>query len=148
MEINQPLDADAIQDLQLSGSARAFLKETAGWARFLAIVGFIFIALFVVIALAAGAIMNTFTDELGLPGFLVTVIYLVLAALYFFPVLYLFRFATKMKSALANNFQSDLDSSLSNLKSLYKYWGIMMIVILAFYGLAFAGGMIAGFMAA
>ena len=68
-------------------------------------------------------------------GMLMTVLYLAFAALYFFPCLYLYRFSDKMKVALDAQDQVTLDESFLNLKSTFKFVGILMAVILGFYGL-------------
>jgi hypothetical protein len=64
-----------------------------------------------------------------------TILYLCIGLLYFFPCYYLFNFAAKMKSALIAHDQVLLAHSLSNLKSCFKFFGIMTIIILSVYGL-------------
>ena len=61
--------------------------------------------------------------------------YLILAVAYFFTCLFLYRFASKMKTALSGNAQDQLNFSFQNLKSLFKYFGIITIIALAMYGL-------------
>ena len=63
--------------------------------------------------------------------------YIVIALIYFFPCLFLFRFATKMKVALASNDQETLNTSFQNLKATFRYMGIVTIVMLVFFLLAF-----------
>ena len=70
-------------------------------------------------------------------GFLFTVIYLLMALLYCFPTKYLWNFSQKIKSALANQNEEELNAALSNQKSFYKFFGILMIVFLSIY--AFTG---------
>jgi hypothetical protein len=66
-----------------------------------------------------------------------TVVYLICALLFFFPCLYLYRFSVKMKLALASVSQENFDTSLQNLKSLLKFYGILTIVMLSIYALIF-----------
>jgi len=121
--------------------ASAYLGETARWAKFLAIVGFIFCGLLALFALFAGSIFSAAMRGFGGGGIafgggaVLTVVYLLLALLYFFPCLYLFRFASKMQVALGNNDQQQLSESFKNLKSCYRFMGILMIIILGFYAL-------------
>ncbi len=125
-------------ELQLTSLAKDYLTETAKWAKFLSIMGFILIGFMIIGALAmfavgdafagmgAGAFGNAFGAFLG-------VVYLLVAFLYFFPVLYLYKFSSKAKSALYNNNSQELTEALENLKSHYKFVGILTIVILSFY---------------
>jgi uncharacterized membrane protein len=130
--------------LKLNNYAKEFLKETAKWAYFLAIVGFIGVGLMILMALFMGAVFSALPETTDIPfnmGPFFTILYLIFAGLYFFPVLYLYRFANKMKMALARNDEDVLTNSFESLKSHYKFMGIMTIVLLAFYALIFILGL-------
>ena len=130
----------------LNHESRSFLKETAKWAKFLAIVGFIFVGLMVLFALMFGTIMGTTLQDAGPPlssGFF-TIFYLIFAGIYVLPILYLFRFATKMQMALKDQDQQSLSSSFENIKSHYKFVGILMVVILGIYALGILFAIIGG----
>ncbi len=129
--------------LEIEGSSSRFLSETAKWAKFLSIVGFILCGLLVILALFMGTLMGTTFSQIEGAGLLgggmsifVTLFYLIIAVLYFFPCLYLFRFSNKMKGALIENNQVEMTSAFENLKSCFKFMGIMTIVILSLYALA------------
>ena len=122
--------------LIVSSQSSVYLNETGKWAKFLAILGFCFIGLFVVFALFAGTILSSMGNELPYPGAVLSGIYLLLGLLYFFPVYYLFRFSSKIRSALYTKSNPDLDSAFENLKAHYKFIGILMIVVMSFYILA------------
>jgi len=49
-----------------------------------------------------------------------------------------------MKMALANNDQGFLSYSFENLKSCYKFMGIMMAIIMGFYALGILFAILAG----
>jgi Family of unknown function (DUF5362) len=123
----------------LSIQSKAFLSETAGWAKFLGIVGFVFIGLMILLGFFAGSMMSAFGGT-GLPGAFFTIFYIVFALLYFFPCYYLVKFSSNMKQALQFQSRELLDSALENLKSFFKYLGIFTIVILAIYALALVFG--------
>ena len=150
MESNRPLDSDMSADLHLTGESRSNLDQTAGWAKFLAIIGFVFIGLMVLGALSIGFWMDSFIGE-EIPGgtLWLTILYLAIAALYFFPILYLYQFATNMKDAIRSSDQRQMDIAFSNIKAHYRFVGILAIVILGFYALALViviiGGLAAGF---
>jgi hypothetical protein len=69
-------------------------------------------------------------------------IYVLIALLWFFPLLSLFRFSAKMKTALAGNDQQALNISFQNLKACLRYVGIVTIIILALYALAIVMGIL------
>ena len=140
------------QDTSLFGfgidqSSRAHLSEAAKWAKFLAVVGFVLCGLIVVIAIFAGSLFamlaNSYNDGYsssaqltGGMGAFVTIFYIGIAILFFLPYLFLFRFATRMKTALNTNDQRTLNTSFQNLKIMFRYVGILTIVMLSFYALA------------
>ena len=141
--------------LSVEPVTKAHLSEAAKWARFLAIMGFIFLGLMVVGGIVAAAVMassmNQYGSEYGSSGagFMMgnfgagmAVIYILLAVLYFFPCLFLFRFAAKTKQALASNDQTDLNLGFQNLKAMFRYMGILTIVVLAFYAIALLFGIV------
>lgn len=135
-------EEQASASLTISKEAINSLTETAKWTKFLSILGFIFIGLIVVMAFFAGSMMSFLpTQQIDqMPnslGFLFTVIYLLMALLYFFPTKYLWNFSQMIKSALANQNEEELDAALSNQKSFYKFFGILIIVFLSIY--AFTG---------
>jgi uncharacterized protein DUF5362 len=135
-------------ELQIDGQSNAHLSQAAKWAKFLAIIGFIFCGLLVVYGIFAGILfsslsrMNTessvpFGNFPNVGGAFFLTFAIIGAVLYFFPCLYLFRFGSRMQTALRNNDQNTLTNSFGNLKSFYKFLGILTIVVLAFYLLIF-----------
>lgn len=129
---------------------KAHLSETARWARFLAIIGFIFLGLMllagvlVFINIPASDLNNTFgggygsgglMENLGLGAFII--FFVISTIIIFFPLLYLLRFANRMKTSLNGNDQQALNVSFQNLKSYFRYIGIITIIVMAFYGIAF-----------
>ncbi|MBN1599176.1 MAG: hypothetical protein JW894_12855 [Bacteroidales bacterium] len=121
--------------IELSTESIENLDQTRKWAGFLAILGFVFIGLMVLAGFSMGAIMSTLTGDIGtpVPTFLFGFIYLVFAVIYFFPVLYLFRFSAWTKKAIHDNDSNNINLALRNLKAHYQYIGILTIIILAMY---------------
>ena len=138
--------------LQIDDVSGAYLKETAKWGKFLSIVGFVVTGLIVLIALFAGSMFTKLGElstqrQSALPaGFsvIITVIYLAFAVLYFFPCFYLFKFSNKAKLAIEVNEQGALNEAFGNLKSCFKFIGIMTIVVLAVYAIALLVMVMAG----
>lgn len=138
-------------ELNVSSTIMEFLKETSSWTYFLSILGFIGIGLMLLFGVFFSVVMGLISggnpyDNLGMDMSYFGLIYIVLALLYFFPVLYLFNFSRKTKLALKTNNNDDLTTAFSNLKSHYKFMGVFVIVVISIYILAFVIAMIAGMM--
>ena len=146
METNVP-PSSGLFELSVDSTAHRYLLDAARWAKFLALVGFIFCACFMTIALFVGTLSETFTT-LGSPSFpllfktMITLAYAGLSLLNFFPCLYLYKFASKMQVALRNNDQEQLNQSFRNMRSFYHFVGVLMIVCLCFFVLSLLGVML------
>ena len=131
--------------LGIDNISKSHLSEAAKWARFLAICGFVFLGLMVVYGIFMSFVfanmMGTMsqydstysTNSLkNIMGAGMIIFYIVCAVIAFFPYYFLLRFANKMKAALVSNDQDSLNGSFQNLKILYRYMGILMIISLVF----------------
>ncbi|SEO47813.1 hypothetical protein SAMN05444671_3550 [Flavobacterium sp. CF108] len=141
-------------EMQLDSTAKDFLREATKWAYFLAIMGFIGIAFLVIIAIFAGAIFSTMASTVpgmgiygGSFGAIISFVYLLLAAIYFFPVYYLFKFGSNGKRAFKENDSEALTASFGYLKSHYKFVGIFTIILLSLYGLIIVFAALGGLLA-
>ncbi|HEX5743607.1 MAG TPA: DUF5362 family protein [Flavobacteriaceae bacterium] len=124
------------------------LNETRKWTNFLSIMGFIFIGLMILIAFAVSSMMSTMAEsESALPfsGTVLGFVYLIIAFIYFFPILYLYRFSKYTKKALETQNSNDLNEAFKNLKSHYRFMGIITIVMIALYAFIFLIGIAVGF---
>ena len=136
---------DENDDLTISDNSMRFLRETGGWGQMLAIIGFCLVGFMVLGGLFMGSLMSSFGgDELPFPSYMIGVLYIIIAVIYFFPILYLYKFSTHIKSALKERDASLIEIAFENQKSLYKFMGIFTIISLAFYviggiGLIFMG---------
>lgn len=135
--------------LSIDPVTKAYLSETARWARFLAICGFILLGLmllfgiFVLVGMSSEIGSNisqeyggsaSMMEGLGMGAF--AFMYIISALIIFFPLLYLLRFANRMRASLNGNDQQALNHSFQNLKSYFRYLGIITIILLAFYAIA------------
>ena len=131
------------QDLHIDAASHSHLKETAMWAKLLAIVGFVLSVLMGILALFAGTFMERMSGGIGdtaSTAIMVSIIYLVVAAIYFTMSLFMFRFSVKMKTALMTTDQENFNVSLYNLKIVYRITGIIVIVYLAILAIALIVG--------
>lgn len=131
-------------ELEVGDEIKGYLKETAKWAYLLSILGFVGIGFMVIggISFTFLSSMNTFpmNSANGMGNFVgIGIVYIVLALVYFFPIMYLFKFSSKMKKALGSNNNADFKIAFSNLKAHYKYIGIFSIVIISLYVLILIG---------
>lgn len=124
-------------EMQLSQEAQGFLREAARWAKFLSILGFIGLGFMLIgglIMLAAGGAADSVArGALPFPMTMIGVIYLLIALMYFFPVYYLYKFASNAKYAVISQNAGMLTESMKFLKSHYKFIGIFTIVLFVTY---------------
>jgi len=145
MENENIIDAGAAyqgSQLTVTPLASGYLNEAGKWGKFLAIVGFCMVGFIVCIGLFAGTIFSSLGSDMPYPGIFISIIYIGIGLLYFFPVLYLFRFARQIRAALSSRDPQEMESAFENLKSHYKFIGIMMIVILSLYVLLGGGALL------
>jgi len=128
---------------ELSEKSTKYLLEAARWSKFLAIVAFIGIGLSLIITIftVATAASRPYFSGYELIPVLLTIVIL---GLYFFPALNLFNFAVKMKNGIVQNKAYEIEDAFEAIKSFFKFFGILTIVILSIYVLIFIIGGMAG----
>jgi hypothetical protein len=112
------------------------LNTTRKWAMFLAIIGFIFLGLIIIIGLLAGTFLTAFSTGdkgLGIPESFMFIPILLIALVYFFPVLFLFRFSKHTSHAVQHLDKLELHKALKNLKYFFAYLGVLIIIIFSIY---------------
>ena len=130
-------------DLLINDVSQVNLVSAAKWGRFLAIVGFIFCGLMVI----GGLVMQFTMSSLSMYSYgseflkYMGLLYILFAVILLFPCLYLNKFSGKMQEAIKTSNQEALDTAFVNLKSMFKFYGIVTIVMLCFYALAFLFGL-------
>ena len=127
--LDQQIDLDS-DKLKINNSIRENLITSAKWARFLAVIGFVFTGL---MALASIVLLVTSLRSGFAPLILAAFIYLGLTITMIFPALYLIRFAGSIEKGLNSNKQGEFDYGVQNLKSLFKFTGIYTIVFIVLY---------------
>ena len=137
-------------DLQVSGITQTYLSESARWGKFLSVVGFIFCGVIFITSFFIPSIYSKMSrlndissDVMSQAAGTLSIVYIVLAFVLFVPCLFLYRFSIRMKAALTSVSQPDFEASFKNLKSLFKFYGIVTIILLSFYAFLFVIFMIA-----
>jgi Family of unknown function (DUF5362) len=131
--------------LSVTSKSAGFLSETGGWGKFLAILGFVGMGFMVLAGLFMGTIFSTMGQSEAMPfGAAFGLVYVLIAAVYFFPLYYLFKFSTAVKQAIQRKDTALLETAFENLKSHYKFIGILAAIFLALYALFFIGAVVFG----
>tara|TARA_R110001606_G_scaffold345365_1_gene494263 strand:- start:36 stop:485 length:450 start_codon:yes stop_codon:yes gene_type:complete len=139
-----------LEQLVVNSKSKSFLREIARWTFFFSILGFISIALTLIAAILIATVyapmLNMVSQQQGLPaiGLPLAITYVISALLYFMPVWYLFKFSRKMKSALATKNDDVLADAFENLKSHFKYIGVLTIIVISLYVLLIVFSLVAG----
>lgn len=139
----------ASEHLNISEQASNYLKQTGKWSKFLGILGFILTGLIVTIGVFFGSIMSLIpatnsTMPIDGMGSIISILYVLMGALYFMPSWYLYSFSKKITLALENKDEIELDNALKNQKSFFKFWGVCTIVVLILYPVMIIGMLIFG----
>lgn len=118
------------------------LQKTKPWVRFMSVMMFIGAGLMlmvgVVMGLAGGAgLMTGQNKALGAGvGMGIAVGYSLLAVLYIFPALKLWKYADRIRDLLNSRQIIDLEKALNEQRAFWKFVGVMMIVIFVIYFVA------------
>ena len=148
------------KNLCLSPTAIGYLQKVIKWAKFFAILGYIAIAFFILLAVFIGVILPTLNSGLANPinpmgttyTTIMSIVYIFLAVLYIYPVITLYSFATKTNQALKNYEEHTLEEGFKKLKQHFTFAGRLTIIMIVLYIIAIfaimVGGFIGGFLAA
>lgn len=138
-------DDEQIFKLEVDDTAKAYMLEGARWGKFIAIVGFISIGLMLVVFSIMMIVMSSVGSNMGavsggnLP-FSTTwifLLYIIILLISFYPTFSLFKYSQKVKSSINTMNTADFNTAYRHLRNLLKFYGIMIIVGLALYGLTF-----------
>jgi hypothetical protein len=119
------------------GAVPALLGRTAPWAYLLAIMGFLSVALMIVVGIGAGVVgLATNHAETAI----LMVIYPLSALIYFFPSLYMLQYAKRSRK-FAQDGQSlaELEFALEAQRKFFKFAGIATVVAVVLGVLMFVG---------
>lgn len=125
--------ADASLELQLDPDIAAAFQSAGKWARFIAIVFFIFIGFFVLMLialLAAGDFGDNvnFNTMAGINPKLQIAIFTIFLVPFTLLVIQLYRFATRTKEAIQRQDQELLNSGLRNLRFYLAVYGVLSLL--------------------
>jgi hypothetical protein len=140
----------SIFEIAITEESKQYLLETAKWGKLLAIVGYIISGLIIIAGIVILLAGNAFGELLGpgggAIGTVASVVYILLGAVYFYPSLKLHRFALAVPDAFRRADQEQITYAFQNLKSVFRFWGVLTLVILGLYALVVVLGMFFGAM--
>jgi len=140
--LNAPVAATAGP---VSAEAVELLRRTKPWVRFFSVLGILGIVLMGLGALAMVALSFGPFRAMPLAARIgMGVLYLVLAFLYAPPVLYLHRYANRIRDLVEENSSLHLESALRAQKSFWKYLGMFTVITLIVYALVLVGILLTG----
>jgi hypothetical protein len=130
------------QGITISLNTMNDLRIAGQWGKLLAVFGFISVGFIILVSLFLMLFpFNQFDAAIfPFPPTILGGVYLVLALIYVFPVIYLYRFSSQAKKAFLHRDENHFHSSIQNLKILFRLTGIFTIasLVLVFIGLMFA----------
>ena len=138
---NKLINQNALTDLMLK-----HLKDASPWLRFIGILSYIgcgFLALTGIITMTAMGALTSAWESLAnldfLNGLFTTafsismgITYIIIAVICFFPAHFTYNFGSKLRDYFLNGRDQELEIAFKNNKSLWKFYGIVMIIYLAF----------------
>lgn len=126
------------------------LAGTKPWVRLISVMMFIGAGLLLVLALVmglmGGAIASASKNPMfsGGMGIVIAVVYALMALLYLYPAVKLWKYATCIGNLLNSGTLIDLETALSQQRSFWKFVGVITLVILCLYGAIIVIAMVAG----
>ena len=134
-----------IFNLTIDEEGKGQLLETARWTKFLAIIGFVFLGLLIILAIFMGlgfSALAGMTELSGAFGIGMMFLYLVIALLYFFPIFYLYKYSVLIRPSIMHSNQEQFNLALSYQRRMFKFIGILMLIVLGLYALLIVFGII------
>jgi hypothetical protein len=123
----------------VSPSTIAQLTGTKPWVRFMSVLMWIGVAFMLIAGAGMGVVSvmgagKASTGPFGGKEIIVfAIIYGLMAFVYIFPAIKLWKYANRIGSLGASHSVADLDAALNEQRSFWKFIGIMTIVMLCFY---------------
>jgi hypothetical protein len=131
--MNEEILNEEMTEMTVDEGMKANLISAANWAKFLCIVGSISAGLILLVGIILLFVGSNYVPYASAAGFA----YIILGAIYIYPILKGFQFANSTKSACLYNEKEDLAQGFEGLQSLFQFIGILTIIILALYALIF-----------
>jgi len=129
-----------MEELKITDSMKQQLLDAMKWLKFLNIIMTIGVGIVVLIAIA----FLFLPSVSAIPSYVLTIFYLILAAIYLYPLLKSYKLVSSTRKAISENSQMSLEIATGCFRSILRFMGIMTIVGICLYVLIIACVAIAG----
>ncbi len=135
--------------MEITERLKYHLFDMAKWTKFLAIVQIVVMSLYVVGMLGLSTALSSLSSGRyggyggfgGLGAGVMIFVLLIMIGVGVYPVYALFKFSVVTKRALKSSDIEMFTEGIVYLKNFFKYIGVLLIIVLAFYGIIFLVGM-------
>lgn len=131
-------------ELQVSPATKSYLNEVAKWSKFLAVIGIILCVIGAVLSFFIPSVImeippnDTLSPSLsGWQYFGIIGVSLLIAIVFFFPFLYLYKFSETVRQSLETGSQEGFEKGVKYLKFTFRFLGIMAVILISLYSLIF-----------
>ena len=107
------------------------LRQTKPWTMLVSIVGFIYVGFMVILGVGSMFMFSMFDKTKSFPPGMLGAVYIIMAVIYFFPILFLFKFSSSLGRLIDGGGATEMEEALLNQKSFWKFIGILTIVGIA-----------------
>ncbi|MCE1198025.1 MAG: hypothetical protein LWW85_03560 [Marinilabiliales bacterium] len=127
-------DAASPKQLVIDDQIKHYLLESSRWSKFLAIVGYVGLGLlFLMCAVMILGLTLLSPMAKGTPMVAMGFVYLLVGVLYYFPITYLYRFSRYVRLGVLAEDELLISNAFYHLKKMFKFIGIVTLVILSLY---------------
>ncbi len=132
---------EEIFNLTVNETGKTYMLEMARWAKFISLVLIIVQSIMVLVMLLAsfqnGLDVSKIlgTSIMSGPGLIFLAIYISIILLFFYPLICLLNFSRKIKPAVQTENVALFNTALKNLKNMFRFFGIVMILFVSIYGI-------------
>jgi len=136
-----------IFSLEIDGDAKSNFLDMARWTKFLAILGLVVLGLILCLGIFLSLFLTNFAEAYGGPSasaianmgaigpVAVIFFFLVIIGFNIYPIYALLKYSTCIKIAINTDNKEQFNRAIKYLKWMFKYIGILAIVMLVIYGL-------------
>ncbi len=127
-------DPSSSSGFRITPEVRTYWKEAANWGLFFSVLGFLYLGMMALLILSAVSSLAY------LPG--ASVISMLFVFMIAVPIVWLmFNFSRHTRRAVLYNNTAAANVGFSNLRRLFQFYGILVLVVLVIYGLIFLIGL-------
>jgi hypothetical protein len=129
-------NSEEIRKIEIDQKTLKNINSIRKWTMFLSIIGFIVLGLIIVLGLLAGTFLTVFNTAKTGTGFSESILFfllMLLAIVYFFPGIFLFRFSKHAAIAVHNIDAQEFYKAIRNLRFYFTFVGVLIIFNLMIY---------------